>query len=357
MFLELIRQFNEVPMGSVMKTCTGKLAINKIKNRYLNIVPFDHTRVQLPITNIEKENDYINGSYIRGPYKEKTYISTQAPKLETISDFWRMVYFQESPLIVMLTNLREEGKVKCTQYWPSENEETYSDVTITLKDEKQFPDFIKRELKVKYQEKLHNVTQLHFTSWPDFGCPEYPTVLLNFCQQVRKEFPYSLERPIIVHCSAGVGRSGTYILIDAMLQVIAQEQKVDIYNYFEILRQDRMQMVQTAEQYLFVYGAVYEFICCGNTSIDSSKLTVTLRQALKHQVDGKSKLYKEFEKQHEILPSFNKSHYVNATLQDNVHKNRNPDILARKLWRKFFRIQSNINDVAKKLHLRCLTVS
>ena len=125
MFLELIRQFNEVPMGSVMKTCTGKLAINKIKNRYLNIVPFDHTRVKLP--NIEEENDYINGSYIRVPYKEKTYISTQTPKAETIFDFWRMVYFQESPLILMLTNLREEGKVKCTQYWPSEKEESYND--------------------------------------------------------------------------------------------------------------------------------------------------------------------------------------------------------------------------------------
>ena len=122
MFADLVKQYNTVPMGSVMDSCVGKMFINKVKNRNLNIIPFDHTRVKLSSTAAKKLNDYINANYIRGPYKQKAYLATQGPKPETIYDFWRMAYFEQSPLIVMLTNLKEEGKVKCTQYWPAQRE-------------------------------------------------------------------------------------------------------------------------------------------------------------------------------------------------------------------------------------------
>ena len=183
-----------------------------------------------------------------------------------------MAYFEQSPLIVMLTNLKEQGKVKCTQYCPAQREEIHEDFTIRLLGEKVYPDFIRRDLIVKYSKEKHRVTQLHLTSWPDPGFPEHPTKLLNFCKIIRQEFPYSIEKPIIVHCNTGVGRSGTFILIDAMLELIQRERKVDIYNYFQILRRDRMQMVQTAEQYIFFHDLIYDFICCGETTISSSKL-------------------------------------------------------------------------------------
>ena len=332
MFADLVKQYNAVPMGSVMDSCVGKMFINKVKNRNLNIIPFDHTRVKLSSTAHEKLSDYINASYIRGPYKEKAYLATQGPKPETVYDFWRMVYFEQSPLIVMLTNLKEEGKVKCTQYWPAQREEIHKDFKITLLVEKVYPDFVRRDLIVKCSKEKHRVTQLHFTSWPDPGFPEYSTKLLNFCKVIRREFPYSIEKPIIVHCNAGVGRSGTFILIDAMLELIQHERKVDIYNYFQILRRDRMQMVQTTEQYIFIHDAIYDFICCGETAISSLKLKSELAILQKDQGNGKSQLKLEFEKQHQILPSFNKNIYINATLPNNAAKNRNPNVMACKLF-------------------------
>ena len=304
--------------------------VNKVKNRNLNIIPFDHTRVKLSSTAAEKLGDYINANYIRGPCKEKAYIATQGPKRETIYDFWRMVYFEQSPLIVMLTNLKEEGKVKCTQYWPAQREEFHKDFTIRLLGEKVYPDFIRRDLIVKYSEEKHRVTQLHLTSWADPGLPEHPTKLLHFCKIIRREFPYSIEKPIIVHCNAGVGRSGTFILIDAMLELIQRERKVDIYNYFQILRRDRMQMVQTAEQYIFIHDAIYDFICCGETTISSSELKSELAILQKDQGNGKSQLKLEFEKHHQMLPSFNRKIYINAALPNNATKNRNPNVIASK---------------------------
>ena len=330
MFADVLKQYNAVPMGSVMDSCAGKMFINKVKNRNLNIVPFDHTRVKLSSTTAEKFSDYINANYIRGPYKEKAYLATQGPKPETVYDFWRMTYFEQSPLIVMLTNLKEEGKVKCTQYWPVQREEIHKDFKITLLGEKVYPDFIRRELIVKYSKEKHRVTQLHFTSWPDSGFPEYPTKLLNFCKVIRGEFPYSIEKPIIVHCNAGVGRSGTFILIDAMLELIKRERKVDIYNYFQVLRRDRMQMVQSTEQYIFIHDAIYDFICCGETTISSSILKSELATLQKDQGNGKSQLKLELEKQHQILPRFNKNAYINATLPNNAAKNRNPNVIACK---------------------------
>ena len=182
MFADLVKQYNAVPMDSVMDSCTGKMFVNKVKNRNLNIIPFDHTRVKLSSTAAEKLGDYINANYIRGPCKEKAYIPTQGPKRETIYDFWRMVYFEQSTLIVMLTNLKEEGKVKCTQYWPAQREEFHKDFTIRLLGEKVYPDFIRRDLIVKYSKEKHRVTQLHLTSWPDPGFPEHPTKLLHFAK-------------------------------------------------------------------------------------------------------------------------------------------------------------------------------
>ena len=332
MFADLVKQYNAVPMGSAIESCRGKMFINKVKNRNLNIIPFDHTRVKLSPTAAEKLNDYINASYIRGPYKEKTYIATQAPKSETVYDFWRMVFFEQSPLIVMLTNLKEEDKVKRFQYWPAQHSETRNDFTITLTNEELSPNFIRRDLTVKYQMKVHKVTQFHFTSWPDPGVPEDPTILLKYCKKLRQEFPYSTTKPIVVHCNAGVGRTGAYILIDAMLEIIERERKVDIHNYFQILRRDRMQMVQTVEQYLFVHDAIYEFVCCGDTAINSSKLKSGLQVLLKEQGKGKSQLRMEFQKQHQILPNYNEKGYVCANLINNVAKNRNPNVLASKLF-------------------------
>ena len=315
-----------------MESSTGKMFINKVKNYNMNIIPFDHTRVKLSPTTIIKLNDYINASYIRGPYKKKAYIATQAPKSETVYDFWRMVFFEKSPVIVMLTNLREGGKVDHTPYWPARHSESRNDFTITIMNEVLSPNFIRRDLTVKYEMEVHKVTQMHFTSWPDAGIPENPTILLKYCKTLRQEFPYSTTKPILVHCNTGVGRTGTYILIDAMLEIIERERKVDIYNYFQVLRRDRMQMVQTAEQYLFVHDAIHEFICCGDTTISLSKLKSKLEVLLKKQANGKSQLRMEFEKQHQILPNFNEKCYTHANLINNVAKNRNSNVLASKLF-------------------------
>ena len=153
--------------------------------------------------------------------------------------------------------------------------------------EKVYPDFIQRDLTVKYQKKKHKVTHLHFLSWPDPGFPNCPLTLLRFCKKIRQEFVYSLDKPTVVRCNAGVGWSGTYILNDAMLEIIGPECKTDIYNYFQILRRDWMQMVQTTEQYIFIHNVTYE-----DTNVSSSKLKSELEILLKDQGNGKNGVFK-----------------------------------------------------------------
>uniref|UniRef100_A0AAR2M035 Receptor-type tyrosine-protein phosphatase epsilon n=1 Tax=Pygocentrus nattereri TaxID=42514 RepID=A0AAR2M035_PYGNA len=237
---------------------------NKEKNRYPNILPYDHSRVVLTQIDGVPHSDYINASYI-----------DVRPKQETVADFWRMIWEQKSATIVMLTNLKERKEDKCYQYWPDQGCWTYGNVRVAVEDFTVLVDYTIRKFCVQSasdgSKNPRLVTQLHFTSWPDFGVPFSPIGMLKFLKKVKHVNP-SYGGPIVVHCSAGVGRTGTFIVIDAMIDMKHEEQKVDVFGFVSRIRDQRSQLIQTDMQYSFIYQALLEYFLYGDTELDVSSL-------------------------------------------------------------------------------------
>uniref|UniRef100_A0A7M4F1C5 protein-tyrosine-phosphatase n=1 Tax=Crocodylus porosus TaxID=8502 RepID=A0A7M4F1C5_CROPO len=169
----------------------------------------------------------------QGYHRPRHYIATQGPMQETVKDFWRMIWQENSASVVMVTNLVEVGRVKCVRYWPDDTE-VYGDIKVTL---------IETEPLKGYHE-IREIRQFHFTSWPDHGVPCYATGLLGFVRQVKFLNPPEAG-PIVVHCSAGAGRTGCFIAIDIMLDMAENEGVVDIFNCVRELRSQRVNLVQT----------------------------------------------------------------------------------------------------------------
>uniref|UniRef100_A0A8C5B9W6 protein-tyrosine-phosphatase n=1 Tax=Gadus morhua TaxID=8049 RepID=A0A8C5B9W6_GADMO len=243
-------EYNSLPGISTQGTCEeANKETNKEKNRYPNILPFDHSRVLLTQQEGDPCSDYVNASYINGYTEENKFIAAQGPKEDTVVDFWRMIWEQKVATVVMLTNLKERKEDKCYQYWPDQGCWTYGNVRVAVEDFTVLVDYTIRKFCVQYQGNDSSktprlVTQLHFTSWPDFGVPFSPIGMLKFLKKVKTVNP-SFAGPIAVHCSAGVGRTGTFIVIDAMIDMTHAEQKVDVFGFVTKIREQRSQLVQT----------------------------------------------------------------------------------------------------------------
>uniref|UniRef100_A0A3Q3LY12 Receptor-type tyrosine-protein phosphatase epsilon n=1 Tax=Labrus bergylta TaxID=56723 RepID=A0A3Q3LY12_9LABR len=251
---------------------------NREKNRYPNILPYDHTRVVLNHLDGHLCSDYIN----RLRWFFSAFLNTflncfpQGPKLETVADFWRMVWEQKTATIVMLTNLKERKEDKCFQYWPEKGCWMYGNVRVAMEDFTVLVDYTIRKFCVQYQgsdgpRAPRLVTQLHFTGWPDFGVPFSPIGMLKFLKKVKAVNP-SYAGPIVVHCSAGVGRTGTFIVIDSMIDMMHMEQRLDVFGFVSRIREQRCQLIQTDMQYSFIYQALLEYYLYGDTELDVCSL-------------------------------------------------------------------------------------
>uniref|UniRef100_A0A4W3IKX1 protein-tyrosine-phosphatase n=1 Tax=Callorhinchus milii TaxID=7868 RepID=A0A4W3IKX1_CALMI len=235
---------------------TAELPVNRCKNRYTNILPYDFSRVKLVSLHDEEGSDYINANYIPGYNSPHEYIATQGPLAETRRDFWRMVLQQKSHIIVMLTQCNERRRVKCDHYWPFNKEPVcYGDITVEMQSEQ--PEWIIREFNVSYADAVQRVIHYNYMAWPDHGVPNADTAenILQFVQMIRQQ---TVKRPgsIIVHCSAGVGRTGTLIALDRLMQHIHEHEYVDILGLVSEMRMYRTSMVQTEEQYIFIHRCV-----------------------------------------------------------------------------------------------------
>ncbi|NXJ77295.1 PTPRJ phosphatase, partial [Trogon melanurus] len=240
----------------------AELAENRGKNRYNNVLPYDISRVKLSDQG-STTDDYINANYMPGYNSKKAFIAAQGPLPNTIEDFWRMIWEKNIYSIVMLTKCVEQARTKCEQYWPDKQSKSYGDIIVTMVSEIVLPEWTIRDFTVEKSNtpESHTVRQFHFTSWPDHGVPETTDLLINFRHLVHE---YSSQNPIdsptLVHCSAGVGRTGTFIAIDRLIQQIEMENTVDVYGVVYDLRMHRPLMVQTEDQYVFLNQCVMDII-------------------------------------------------------------------------------------------------
>ncbi|PVD28611.1 hypothetical protein C0Q70_11204 [Pomacea canaliculata] len=223
----------------------AELPANRPKNRFTNILPYDHSRVKLLPTDDEEGSDYINANYMPGYNSKREYIATQGPLPATRDDFWRMVWEQNSCNIVMLTRCMEKGREKSDHYWPTDSEpKYYGDLQVVVLHETHLPDWTITEFRVCHGDSCRQIRHFHYKAWPDFGVPKHHTSLIRFVRTVRDKLIKD-GGPIVTHCSAGVGRSGTFIVLDHVLQLIKEKEEVDIFNIVYNLRRERVLMVQT----------------------------------------------------------------------------------------------------------------
>ncbi|XP_038185802.1 receptor-type tyrosine-protein phosphatase eta isoform X2 [Arvicola amphibius] len=249
-------------IGISLPKYTAEVAENRGKNRYNNVLPYDISRVKLSVQT-HSADDYINANYMPGYHSKKDFIATQGPLPNTLKDFWRMVWEKNVYAIVMLTKCVEQGRTKCEEYWPSKQAQDYGDITVAMTSEVVLPEWTVRDFVVKNMQtsESHPLRQFHFTSWPDHGVPDTTDLLINFRYLVRdytKQIPP--ESPVLVHCSAGVGRTGTFIAIDRLIYQIENENTVDVYGIVYDLRMHRPLMVQTEDQYVFLNQCVLDII-------------------------------------------------------------------------------------------------
>lgn len=390
--LILDEEYRNLPDFRDFKTCyASQLLKNEYKNRFLDIKAYDDSRVilepnmnNLNFRKLDKSaaavdksllsssvsssssnalsndtdsaecGDYINANFVQGYSHDKKFIATQGPKKETIADFWRMIYQYRVSAIVMLTKLVEKGVERCTQYWPEKLNitDTYGDFEITLKDQQKCGDYIKRTFDLVYvnslvsnaatatpsgllSRKILTVNQYYYPEWPDKDTPSTdPISILHLIRDVNQNH-LSYQYPIVVHCSAGVGRTGTYITLDAMMEKINTEGKIDIFGFISKIRERRQYLVQTSKQYIFIHEALYEYCLYGFTDIEVSHL-VSYYKSLKEEASlnvyglpfnnstssKKTKLQIEFEK---LCIAF----YPNCQAREafsNENKNRNRNL-------------------------------
>uniref|UniRef100_A0A8C2GEF8 protein-tyrosine-phosphatase n=1 Tax=Cyprinus carpio TaxID=7962 RepID=A0A8C2GEF8_CYPCA len=325
--LHLSQEYESIDPGQQFTWEHSNLEVNKPKNRYANVIAYEHTRVILPLTDGIMGSDYINANYIDGYRKQNAYIATQGPLPETFGDFWRMVWEQRAASVVMMTKLEEKSRIKCDQYWPSRGTDTYGTVQVTLLDTMELATFCVRTFSLHKSgcNERREVRQFQFTAWPDHGVPEYPTPFLAFLRRVKACNPPDAG-PVIVHCSAGVGRTGCFIVIDAMLERIRHERTVDVYGHVTLMRSQRNYMVQTEDQYGFIHEALLEAVACGNTEVAARSLYSYI-QNLSQVEAGEHVTGIEMEFKRLANSKAHTSRFVSANLPCNKFKNRLVNIM------------------------------
>ncbi|KAM8882606.1 receptor-type tyrosine-protein phosphatase delta isoform 7-T7 [Synchiropus picturatus] len=325
--LKFSQEYESIDPGQQFTWEHSNLEVNKPKNRYANVIAYDHSRVLLSAVDGIPGSDYINANYIDGYRKQNAYIATQGALPETFGEFWRMIWEQRSSIIVMMTKLEERSRVKCDQYWPTRGTETYGLIQVTLLDTVELATYCVRTFALykNGSSEKREVRQFQFTAWPDHGVPEHPTPFLAFLRRVKACNPPDAG-PMVVHCSAGVGRTGCFIVIDAMMERIKHEKTVDIYGHVTLMRAQRNYMVQTEDQYTFTHDALQEAVNCGTTEVPARNLYAYI-QKLTQIEGGENVTGMELEFKRLANTKAHTSRFISANLPCNKFKNRLVNIM------------------------------
>ncbi|XP_030295689.1 protein tyrosine phosphatase receptor type Db isoform X29 [Sparus aurata] len=325
--LKFSQEYESIDPGQQFTWENSNLEVNKPKNRYANVIAYDHSRVILSSIEGVPGSDYINANYVDGYRRQNAYIATQGSLPETFGEFWRMVWEQHTANIIMMTKLEEKSRVKCDQYWPTRGTETYGLIQVTLLDTVELATYSVRTFALykSGSNEKREVRHFQFTAWPDHGVPEHPTPFLAFLRRVKACNPPDAG-PMVVHCSAGVGRTGCFIVIDAMAERIKHEKTLDIYGHVTLMRSQRNYMVQTEDQYIFIHDALLEAVTCGNTEVPARNLYSYI-QRLTQIEPGENVTGMELEFKRLASAKAHTSRFVSANLPCNKFKNRLVNIM------------------------------
>lgn len=265
------QEFEELSdVGKDLPTRAGDSEVNREKNRYPYILPYDHCRVRLSVQNSYPHTDYINASFVPGGGSERDFICTQGPLPNTMADFWRMVWEQNVRIIVMVTALTHKNIVLCDKYWPQKPGTVYHGlIQVTTVSRTQGPDYFITTINLRQRDCPTDriITHYYYPSWPDRGVPKSTASACVFTEHVRKHLE-ALPRlgPAVVHCSAGIGRTGTFVTLLWLMQLCARGIRPNIRAAVEDLRLHRMWMVQTLEQYIFVHLCLLHWLSGGTSA-------------------------------------------------------------------------------------------
>ncbi|XP_060573868.1 uncharacterized protein LOC132731671 [Ruditapes philippinarum] len=321
----------------------------------------DHSRVKLDMIAGDSGNDYINACYISGYNRPHKYIAAQGPTEEFVCDFWRMIWQKKCRKIIILTRLVEHNKVKCCQYWPDDGIKQYGSVIVEYRESETFADFTIRSFFIS-QEGIEGrlVRQFHFESWPDRHVPEYASSVVHFWNKVRTS-DVKDNVPIVVHCSAGIGRTGTFLSLDYLVEQADVEEYVNIYQCVQNLRHQRVNMVQNLDQYVFLHEALSEALFCPSIAIPCEQFCKVYKNML--ELDNKTKIIQlemDFERiqcvtkfKESMSPSFyDNGNYKGANNSANIEKNRVPHILPSDAHRPWLITRvSDRNDYINAVYL------
>ncbi|KAI6660505.1 Receptor-type tyrosine-protein phosphatase alpha-like [Oopsacas minuta] len=318
------REFDSLGRHEIRYSCNqASLKQNFNKNKYKSIFPYDKSRVII-VDTASTGSDYINASHIPGFYIPQQFIAAQAPKSNTISCFWNMVWEQGLRIIVSLTNLVELGKIKCTQYWPDKvgDSDQHGEVHVCLQKEERYPNYIVRELLVSgVSNRKLRTRQYHYTAWSNQNIPRLYNNVLSFIQTVKNRERKISSTSILVHCNTGVGRTGIFIALYNIQDAVGQGVPISVYRVVNEMREHRPHMVQTFSQYKYIYLAILEIIM-GCTSIIGEDYRDTYSMYLQAEQPGYLSVFKlQFkELSYQTEKCFN-NECTAAYYTENVNKN------------------------------------
>ncbi|XP_052797121.1 uncharacterized protein LOC128229311 isoform X3 [Mya arenaria] len=362
-------EYAAIPTGMIHPATAARDPANAGKSRYKNLYAYDHSRVHLKKQ--QGGTDYINACYIQGYSGRPEFIASQGPMDAMIEDFIRMIWEKDVITVVMVTNLVELGKIKCLQYWGEVNvEKEIGMFVVVLTAEQEKSDFVVRDLKVfkkTNRDVARSVRQFHYTAWPDKDVPDSPASLLMFWYTVRAYDPRRAG-PWLVHCSAGVGRTGTFIAMDILHSQGNQTGVIDVVQCVNTLRDQRVNMVQTLSQYKFLHEVMYEALVLSSWPVPVDEFPKEHQRLL--QVDpvlNKTNILLEYENekayQTMVLSKVRLDSdgqeidaFRFAKLPENVGKNRSQSVLAQNMYRPFLRTPvSGRNDYINAVYIPTLS--
>nr|XP_022315010.1 uncharacterized protein LOC111119286 isoform X2 [Crassostrea virginica] len=332
---ELEKEYESIPNG-LLEPCKEALkAQNRSRNRYKKMYPYDSTRVILETEDGTGDSDFINACYVNGFDERKEYIAAQGPFTpETVYDFWRMTWQQNCGKIIMLTNLIENGVVKCQQYWP-DTDDFYGSFHVKMEKEEPSANYTIRTFKLTLNGITKFIKQFHFTAWPDKGVPRNVTSIVNFRNKVLN-YDVKMKGPKIIHCSAGVGRTGTYMALDYLIQQGERHGGVDVINCVASMRHQRVHVVQTVEQYIFLHDALVEALTEGNRTVTVAEFPEYYSKLKQQSPSSKNTgLWDQFQLINRLSPALDEKCFQTARLVENKCKNRYDNILPSDNYRIF----------------------